>query len=114
MSTIKKNANAANVVFGLSGFSFNGSIIQSYSKEVGSEKSAVQDNSGETAAVTFYDQKSKVSVEGVVNGSPSQVPGDIVTINGDDCIVDQFTTSGENNGWRKVRLEATKYSSALT
>lgn len=114
MSTIKKNASAANVSFGLSGFSFNGSIVQTYSKEISSERAEAMDNTGETAAVSFYNQKTKVVVEGLVNGNPSQVPGDIVTINSDDCIVDSFSLSGEMNGFRKVRVEATKYSSALT
>lgn len=114
MSTIRKNANAASVVFGLSNIAFTGTIVQTYSKDTDSDKLAVLDNTGETAAVVFSNQKSKITIEGVVNGSPSANPGDSANINGDAAIVDEFALSGENSGWRKFRLTATLYSTALS
>ena len=115
MATVRKTSGAANVTFGLSGIALNGAIVQGYGKDTSSDKAEAMYNAGETAAVSFYNTKSKVTVDGLVNtaGAFPNV-GDAITINSDSGFVDTVSLSGDMNGFRKVRLEATIYATSLS
>lgn len=114
MSTLRKGSGGASVVFGVSGITFSGTIVQGYTKNKNSSVAETADESGETVAASFYDAKDEITIEGLVNGSPSAAPGDAVTINSDSCLVKSFEIMQGNTEFKKFRLVATKYANALS
>ena len=64
------------------GYTLTGYILQSADAETTSEVARTTDESGETVAYAFYDQKKTIKVGGVVkSGTVLPEPGDTITIN---------------------------------
>ena len=64
------------------GYTLTGYILQSADAETTSEVARTTDESGETVAYAFYDEKKTIKVGGVVkSGTTLPDPGDTITIN---------------------------------
>lgn len=117
MSTVRKGSSAANVVFGVSGITVTGTIVQSYENDYSSEVTETPDASGDTVAAAFFNPKNEVAVDCLFNSSSALTfaPGDALTINSLAGHIKRFRHMGEAQGFQKVRLEITKYvANALT
>lgn len=117
MSTVRKGSSAANVVFGLSGITVTGTIVQNYENDYSSELSETPDATGETVAAAFFNAKNEVAVDCLFNSASAITfaPGDALTINSIAGHIKRYREMGEAQGFKKVRVEIVKYvTNALT
>jgi hypothetical protein len=117
MSTVRKGASAANVVFGLSGITVTGTLVQSYDSDLSGDTAETPDASGDTVALAFFNAKNEIAVDCLFNSATELTfaHGDALTINSIAGHIKRMKNMGEAQGFKKVRLEIVKYvANALT
>lgn len=112
MSTVRKGSSAANVVFGVSGITVTGTIVQSYENDYSSDLAETPDASGDTIAAAFFNAKKEVAVDCLFNSGSAltHAPGDAITINSIAGHIKRFRLMGEAAGFQKVRFEVVTYA----
>ncbi len=111
-TVVRKGSGAANVVFGLSGITVTGTVVQGYDNDYSSDFQETPDTVGDTVAAAFFNAKNEVSVDCLFNnsGALTFAPGDALTINSIAGHIKRFKHMGESQGFQKVRLEIVKYA----
>jgi hypothetical protein len=116
-TVVRKGSGAANVVFGVSGITVTGTIVQGYDNDYSSDTAETPDTVGDTVALAFFNAKNEVSVDCLFNSASAltHVPGDALTINSIAGHIKRFKHMGESQGFQKVRFEIVRYAAnALT
>ena len=112
MATVtRKTSGAANIVFGVSGITVTGTIVQGFDSAFGSQKNETPDSTGATVAAAWYDNKKALTVEALFNSASALTiaPGDAITVNGLASFLDTYTTKQASTEFEKVTLNLTYY-----
>jgi len=115
-NAVKRASAGANVVFGVSGITVTGTVVQGYQNSYSSQKAEVADTTGITVGAAWYDLRKSITVDALFNNATALTfaPGDAVTIDNVASFIDSFEILQANTDWKKVRFACTAYENTLS
>lgn len=87
-----------------------GFLMQSVGLDPQKDKETARDNLGNTAAVDYYDEREVLTFTAITADEATlPKPGDTITYDGHDYLVDSAPKSRSNTGYPSVSVTATRY-----